>query len=176
MVIDFDDVIYLMAVASSMKINECLRSVKWNQQEISDALTNSDMGVDVVHFTSNSGDLEAVEFNCMVLFSANEVPGIIAPFYCCMHVEAHWDHQAGKIAYVVAHGPNGMVSAADDEAMYDVDSLYYEFSKKEPALDINDFISPNFDLKTALKSMGVKTVAQKGTLKTTTKNMNKKDL
>ena len=152
---NFEEVIFVMGIASMGIVTDCLSSVEWTPKTISDALSDSDLNVDAICTVSDGRILESVNFHCTVPFDANEVPGIIAPFYCSLHVEAAYDKKAERYSIRVGHGPRAMLSTADYKTVYDVDYLYNEFCKKSPKLDINEFINDSFNFKKLCKTFCV---------------------
>lgn len=152
---NFDEVVSVMSVASVAKVEACLGSVKWEAKGISKALSDSDLNVDTICTITDGQNLEAVQFYCTVDFEANEIPGIIAPFYCCLYVEAAYDKEKDKYSCKVGYGPRGMLSAVDYDQVYDVCYLYNEFCKKQPQLDVYEFVSDDFDFQKICKSFRV---------------------
>lgn len=152
--VDFEEVVYIMGLASAAKVKACITSVEWNQTAVSDALTKADLGVSAIMSVSNHEELESVSFDCVARFDANEVPGIIAPFACNMQIEASLDKSSGKYHFTVFHGPKCMASASDMDACYNVEWLYHLFYKQEPLLEISDFISQDFNCALLCKTYG----------------------
>ena len=74
----FDEVIYIMNIASVVKVKERLDSVK-SPKFLRGAL----LSCRKFQITGIYGDSDySMMFECMVPFAANEVPGIVAPFNC----------------------------------------------------------------------------------------------
>lgn len=164
----FEEVITAMSLASAAKVEAYLSSVEWKAKDISKALSNSDLNVEAICTTTDIAgqNLEAVQFNCTVHFKANEIPGIVAPFYCCLFVTAAYDKGRDKYSCKVGYGPRGMVSAVAPHYTYDACYLYNEFCKKNPQLDIYEFVSDDFDLRKLCRSLGVAKVTSAHTGKT----------
>lgn len=152
--VDFEEVVYIMGLASAAKVKACITSVEWNQASVSAALTKADLGVSAIMSVSNHEELESVSFDCIARFGADEVPGIIAPFACNMQIEASLDKNSGKYHITVFHGPKCMASASDLDACYNVDWLYSLFYKQECLLEISDYVSQDFNFKLLCKTYG----------------------
>lgn len=143
----FDKVIYTMQLASIVKVQKCLKNVEWNQAAVSKALTDTDWNVNSICACSNGGKLEFVTFYCTVPFEANEIPGVVSPFFCCMYVEASFDEKTEKYRVGGGFGPMGIANSADGKSFYDTDYLYNEFCKEGSRLTISQFVSNDFDFR-----------------------------
>lgn len=151
---NFDEVIFVMQAASFAKVNACLSKADWNENSVREALTSTDLSVGDVHFHTQDGKLEYATFNCIASFTANEIPGIVAPFFCSMYVEVAFDEKTNQYCTDGGCGPAGMISPIDGETIYGVDGLYNEFRKDKPQLDISLFVSKSFDFESLCGALG----------------------
>lgn len=155
---NFDEVIFVMQAASFAKVNACLSKADWNENSVREALTSTDLSVGDVHFHRNDGKLEYATFNCIASFAANEIPGIVAPFFCSMYVEVVFDEKTNQYRTDGGCGPAGMISPIDGETIYDAEGLYNEFRKNEPQLAISLFVDKKFDFESLCEKLGYKSV------------------
>ena len=150
--VDFEEVVYIMGLASAAKVKACITSVEWNKVAVSDALNKSEFGVPAIIAMTPNNKLESVIFDCVVRFKANEVPGIVAQFACNMSIVASFNQLTRKYHFTVFHGPKYMGSATDSKACYSVEWLHTVFSKKKPSLDIRNFVSRDFNFASLCKA------------------------
>lgn len=156
---NFDEVIYVMNIASVVKVKECLDTVK-SPKFLRDVL----LSCRKFQITGIYGNLNySIMFECMVPFAANEVPGIVAPFNCYLQVEATYNKKTKKYDIGVAYGPKVMLSATDPVEGYNVDYLYDVFSGDNPELDIKEFISDSFDFNQLCKTFKVAKISSSKT-------------
>ena len=150
-------------IASTTKVKEFLEVLEWDPVVISKALSDSDLNVDMIRTYTDGDVFEGVDFHCAVMFAPNEVPGIISPFFCHLFVSAYFNPKTGKHSLNFGLGLKGIASAVNRSKVYDVDYLYNEVCKKNPKLNVYEFISNDFDFGRICEICNVKKVVNENT-------------
>ena len=112
-----------MDFVSINKINKYIASVEWSEEAIHESLENSELIMLEMLASYTENKLFSISFSCIVPFSANEVPGIIAPFNCYAEIKITRAIDTGIFKMKFFIGPKEMRGGDNYETSYNVEWL-----------------------------------------------------
>ena len=133
----------VMMAKHSQMLEAVLRAFEWNAPTLLVVTTALNWEVSNLRINDDKHK-QTIEFDCQAFFDANDVEGIIAPFYTNVHVSACWKKK--NTNYDVEHSFSGcfVATKSNPNRYHNMKDVYETFRLGKPIFDISEIITAEF--------------------------------